>query len=263
MNAVFSRLLTQRALDLLTAAMVISVAIALAGLTWRIAGHAGTGAVTMPSGRSAPAAATIDITPALALNPFGKATITDAGQPTGLPLELRGVIQAQPVSLSTAFIAVGGAPATSFQVGQVVSGATIEGILRDRVLLRNGGRIEYLAFPDPTLTVAQRAGQQPGQPAAAPGTATIPATPPAPTPAPSPQSLLQRLDATPTGNGMRIGGNAPPGLMPGDVIQTVNGSAVTDPSAAAAALAQAQQSGSAQIQILRDGKRITLTVPTR
>jgi type II secretion system protein I len=42
-------------LDLLTGAVVVSVAFALAGLTWRIAGHAGTGAITVPSGRSGPA----------------------------------------------------------------------------------------------------------------------------------------------------------------------------------------------------------------
>ena len=45
------------ALDLLAAAVVISVALALAGLTWRLAGNAGTGAITAPSGTHAPAGA--------------------------------------------------------------------------------------------------------------------------------------------------------------------------------------------------------------
>ena len=35
-------------LNLFTGAMVVSVAVALAGLTWRIAGHAGAGAITVP-----------------------------------------------------------------------------------------------------------------------------------------------------------------------------------------------------------------------
>ena len=69
------------ALDVLTGLVVISVAVALAGLTWRIAGHAGTGAITVPSGRSAPAIAP-DIAPALALAPFGKVSSTDAAQAT-------------------------------------------------------------------------------------------------------------------------------------------------------------------------------------
>ena len=43
------------ALDILTGLVVISVAFALAGLTWRLAGHAGTGAISVPSGRSGPA----------------------------------------------------------------------------------------------------------------------------------------------------------------------------------------------------------------
>ncbi|MEI9851838.1 MAG: hypothetical protein WDN24_14530 [Sphingomonas sp.] len=64
--------LTQRqtriALDLLTGAVVVSVAFALAGLSWRIAGHAGTGAVPMPPGK--PAGAGADIAPTLALAPL-------------------------------------------------------------------------------------------------------------------------------------------------------------------------------------------------
>jgi general secretion pathway protein C len=58
------------ALDVLTGLVVISIAFALAGLTWRLAGHAGTGAITVPSGRSGPAVAP-DIAPAIALAPFG------------------------------------------------------------------------------------------------------------------------------------------------------------------------------------------------
>lgn len=52
-------------------------------------------------------------------------------------------------------------------------------------------------------------------------------------------------------------------MQPGDVITSVNGTQMTDTQAANAAFAAAQASGSAQIQILRDGRRITLTVPLR
>ncbi|WBY09408.1 type II secretion system protein N [Sphingomonas sp. 7/4-4] len=169
------------ALDILTGLVVISVAFALAGLTWRLAGHAGTGAITAPSGRSGPAVAP-DIAPAIALAPFGKVAGADASQATSLPLELKGVIAAIPAELSTAFIAVGGQAAAPFHVGEGVSGATIQSILRDRVILAIGGRTEFLAFPDPTLSPEQRQAAQnaatqtpqPGAPAIAPGSGTPP-----------------------------------------------------------------------------------------
>ncbi|AQR73578.1 type II secretion system protein N [Sphingomonas sp. LM7] len=254
-------------LDLLTGLVVISVAVALAGLTWRLAGHAGTGAITIPSGRSGPAVAP-DIAPVIALAPFGKVATADAAQPTSLPLELKGVIAAVPAELSTAFIAVGGAAAAPFHVGEVVNGATIQSILRDRVILSANGRSEYLAFPDPTLSPEQRQAAQ-NQAAQAttqqPVTAPAPGAPPPPSapPAAAAAALLQRFDASPVSGGFRIGDNGPPGMVAGDVIQSVNGTSLGDPNAANAAFASAQASGSAQIQILRDGKRLTLTVPLR
>ena len=251
-------------LDVLTGAVVISVAFALASLTWRIAGHAGTGAITVPSGRSGPAVAP-DIAPALALAPFGKASATEAAQATSMPLELKGVVAAVPASLSTAFIAVSGQPAVAFHVGEAVNGATIQAILRDRVILLTGGRSEFLAFPDPSLSPEQRqaaAAQAPQPGAAAPAGSSVTAAPAAP-PAAGTAALLQRFDASPVNGGYRIGDNGPPGMVPGDVIQSVNGTSLSDQTAANAAFAAAQSSGSAQIQILRDGKRITLTVPLR
>lgn len=254
---------TRTALDLLTGAMVVSVAVALAGLTWRIAGHAGTGAITVPSGRSGPAVAP-DVAPVIALAPFGKPLVADAPQPTTLPLELKGIVAAIPAELSTAFIAVSGAPPTPFRVGQQVNGATIAAIQRDRVLFDNGGRREFLAFPDPSLSPEQRqaaaaaapAGETP-PPGAAPG-----GPPPAGLPGNS-AAALQKLGATQTADGFRIGSNGPPGMQAGDVITSVNGTQMTDAQAANAAFAAAQAAGSAQIQILRDGRRITLTVPLR
>ncbi|QIG81834.1 signaling protein [Sphingosinithalassobacter tenebrarum] len=240
------------ALTLLTGAVVVSLAFALAGLTWRIAGHAGTGAITVPSGgASAPAP---DIAPALALAPFGKPAVGEATQRTGLPLELKGVVAAIPASLSTAYISVEGAPAESFAVGDRVSGSTIRSILRDRVVIENGGRVEALYFPDPTLSPEQRQAQ-----ASAPASGPAPSAPDAANPA----ALLQRFDATPTEQGLRIGDSPPPGLQPGDVIETVNGAAVNDPASAAAAIQGAQASGNASVTVNRQGTRLTITMPIR
>lgn len=243
------------ALDIATAAVVVSVAIALAGLTWRIAGHAGTGAVTVPSG-ARPVAQMADITPALAFAPFGKGAITDASQPTALPLKLKGVFAASPAELSVAYIEVGGAPAKAFRIGEAAGGGTIEGILRDRVLLRVNGRIEFLAFPDPTLTADQQAD------AAAPPQGQSP-TAATPTPPPSATAAAIANLAPAPGGGLQVGAAPPPGLRQGDIITSVNGRPIVSQASAASALAAAQSSGSAQIQITRDGKPVTLTVPTR
>lgn len=251
-------------LDVLTALVVISVGIALAGLTWRIGGHAGVGAITVPSGQSGPAIAP-DIAATIALAPFGKPVVTDASQPTTLPLLLKGVFAARPAEASTAFIAVEGKPAMVFRIGETVSGAMIQSILRDRVILTNGGRTEYLAFPDPALTPEQRAAAAAAaaqQPASASALLPGSGSPPAAAPQPS-AMMLQRLDATQVAGGLKIGANGPAGMVSGDVVESVNGTALTDAAATGSAFAAAQASGSAQVQILRDGKRLTLTVPLR
>lgn len=248
---------SRTALDIVTAAVIVSVAVALAGLTWRIAGHAGTGAVTIPSA-TRPVAATVDATPALAFAPFGKGTATDATQPTALPLKLKGVFAASPATLSVAYIEVGGEPAKPFRVGETPGGGTIEGILRDRVILRVNGRLEFLAFPDPSLTADQQAAAatpaQPPAPAAAPANATNPASAAA--------AALAALTPAP-GGGMQVGANAPPGLQPGDIVTSIGGTPLTGAASATAALAAAQGRGSVQVQITRDGKPVTLTIPTR
>ncbi|MFL9842651.1 type II secretion system protein N [Sphingomonas sp. ST-64] len=243
------------ALDIFAAAVVVSVAVALAGLTWRIAGHASTGAVTVPSG-ARPVTMGADLTPALAFAPFGKGAIADATQPTGLPLKLKGVFAAVPAALSVAYIEVGGEAAKPFRIGEAPGGGTIEGILRDRVILRVGGNIEYLAFPDPTLTAEQQASAAaPAQPA--PAAVGAPAPPPA-----AAAAALSSMTPAP-GGGMQVGANAPPGLQAGDVITSINGTPLTGQSSAASAFAAAQGRSSVQVQITRDGKPVTLTIPTR
>lgn len=242
-------------LDLIAGAVVISVAVALAGLTWRIAGHASTGAVTIPSG-ARPVAVTADVTPALAFAPFGKGAATDATQATALPLKLKGVFAASPAALSVAYIEIGGDAAKPFRIGEAPGGGTIEGILRDRVILRVAGRIEYLAFPDPALTAEQQtaAAAPPAAPAAPAQAAAAPASAAA--------GVLAAMTPAP-GGGMQVGANAPPGLQSGDVITSIGGTPLTSPASAASAFAAAQSRGSVQVQITRDGKPVTLTIPTR
>jgi general secretion pathway protein C len=124
------------------------------------------------------------------------------------------------------------------------------------VLIANGGRTEVLAFPDPAQLPAEA-----GQAAAPPVAKAAPVGPPPPPN--NAAALIARLGATPSGNGYRIGDGAPAGLQPGDVVQSINGAPLTDAQSAQAAFAAAAQGGSAQITIVRDGRPITLTVPTR
>ncbi|MEZ0497779.1 type II secretion system protein N [Sphingomonas sp. IW22] len=246
------------ALDVITGAMVVSVAAALAGLTWRIAGHAGQGAITVPSGNRP--VALPDLSPAIGWQPFGAALQTEQAQPSALQFVLKGLVFAQPQSFAVAYVSEAGGTPRAVRVGENLGGATIESIQRDRILLNNGGRLEFLALPDPAQPAA-------GAPGAAPPPSSSPATArPTPTPAPPPQAaagLLQRLQATPTDGGYRIGAGGLPGVQPGDVVQSVNGQTLGRGAADQAAFAAAQASGSAQIQVLRDGKPMTLTVPLR
>lgn len=250
----------ERWVDWLAAAAIVSVAFALAGLVWRIAGHAGTGAITVPS-EARTRAVTVDTGPAVAWAPFGSPTAADATSPTGIQAVLKGVVFARPAELSVAFVGVGSEPAKPYKVGDALAGAQVTEIRRDRIILNNGGRLEYLAFPDPF----GQATPTPGQPAPAPvigQTAPAPAAPSV-APPPSAQAVLSRLNATPVAGGYAIGANPPPGMRPGDVIQSVNGAAMTDQSAVNAAIASAAASGQAQVTILRDGKPTTVSIPIR
>jgi general secretion pathway protein C len=249
----------RRTLDGAIALAILSVAFALAGLVWRMAGHAGTGAVTVPSEGRVPSAGVADLGPLLAWAPFGQAAIGDATQKTGIQAELRGLIFAIPVERAVAFVATGSEPARAYRVGEALAGLKIEGIQRDRILLNNGGRIEYLGFPE-AKALTSGVAEAPAAPAASGFTVTTSAPPSSPPEAAS--ALIDRLGATQVPGGYAIGDAAPPGFSPGDVVQSINGIALTDPAAANAALANAG-TGPAQITILRDGKPITVTVPIR
>ena len=260
MIAVARLRIRERWVDWLAAAAIVSVAFALAGLVWRIAGHADTGAITVPSDARA-RAVTVDSGPAVAWAPFGSPTAADATSPTGIQAVLKGVVFARPAELSISFVSLGNEPAKPYKVGDALAGAQVTEIRRDRIILNNGGRLEYLAFPDPFGQATPTPGAAPAPAAGQP--MAQPAAPAAATPPPSAQAVLSRLNATPVAGGYAIGANAPPGMRQGDVVQSVNGAAMTDQSAVNSAIASAAASGQAQVTILRDGKPITVSIPIR
>jgi general secretion pathway protein C len=269
-----------RAADIFTGLVVASVAVALAGLTWHIFGAGPSASPTTTPAASGPAPGSANIDPAIALAPFGRPDASSA-QPTSLAIQLRGVILADPPSASTALIAPTGGRPVPYGVGASVAGATIEQIAFNRVLLRVNGRLERLDLP--RLSQGGEAAAAPA-PAPAPTPGIAPTTGPsdgsgpqplqaiAPPPGPpagaDASSLLDGLGAAPVGGAYRIGAEPSPaarkaGLLPGDVIERINGLPATAVTADRQLMAQVMAGGPAQVDVMRGGKRVSFSFSLR
>lgn len=256
-------------------------------------------AATLPP--LAPGGGDQDVKAIVALAPFGGGAGSNLS-PDGLPasslgLILKGVLMAFPAEASTALIAPAeGQPAMAYAVGQAVVGnAIIEAIEIDRVIINNGGAREVLAFPDLTPnTPAQPGAVTPGatpippppgqpQPTAAGQTALAAASPVAtaqaqsqaqgqavrPTaPLTASPAALGSLGVAAESGGYRVGANPAPeltraGLRAGDVIAALNGQAIGPGTDERTLIQRAMQAGNARVDIIRDGRRMTVTVPLR
>lgn len=295
--------------DAFAVLVAMSVAFALAGLTWRLLGEPGGPARTEPPPVGPTSLATVDIGPILAFAPFGEAYVQGAATAaTSSGLVLKGLFAAGGSSRSAALIQVEGGKVESYGVGEVLpGGGVVEGVATDYVLIRVDGRLETLGFPSATATaqsaavgpnVAGQANATTGAPAPAArssGVAAILATippevsgvarpaPVAPAPpttpgaavdavrrqaADNPQALLQFMGAEATGSGYRVGSGVSAdlrraGLLPGDVIERVNGAAVGDVQRDRRTFEQAVASGRARVDVVRDGRRLSLSFPLR
>lgn len=258
--------------DIFTGLVAASIGVALAGLTWRLTGDPGQrlGASPVAARPQRP----VDLGPLIALAPFGTAAPAAPTQATNQPLTLRGILLASPRAASSALIAVGDQPAQAFYVGQAVGNGTIDAIEVDHVVLLSGGARSILAFPDksgggatagapPPAPLPAMASTDVPAPAASPPplAPAAPAAPPASGPA-----LLGSLGASPTGSGYAIGANLPPalrnaGLQPGDQVVAVNGTPIADALGNGGLLASAASAGTARIDLVRAGQRLSLSVP--
>ena len=144
---------TRIAVDLFTAAVVASVGVALAGLTWRLTGDPGTSLGAAPVTVPAPE---VDLGPVIASAPFGSPV---AQAPVvGGSLQLRGILFAHPESASTALIAINGGPAKGYHVGEPVGRAVIGLVAIDHVVLRGrGGQTLFLPGAEARPTDAMAA----------------------------------------------------------------------------------------------------------
>ena len=282
--------------DVFGGAVIVSVAFALAGLTWRIAGDPGTGVAVSP-----PATAfggPVDLAPIIALAPFGSAVVAESGA-GNQPMQLHGILLATPIEASSVLIAINNAPPTAFRIGQAVGGSTIESIAIDHVILRTADGTQALAFPQRSGGAAAGsavANTGNGTTGAAPASGTVPTGvaairalipesargdpapttqnngSPAPPPSPTPSggsAILDTLGATATpGGGYLVGPSASPamqaaGVRPGDVIERINGKALGNSGQAQQLISEAMASGSARVEIMRNGQRVSLSVPLR
>jgi general secretion pathway protein C len=133
--------------DIFTGLVIASVAVSLAGLSWRLMGATGAPAQSPAPPRMAQAAPDSGIAPILAAAPFGRAAMAGAAPATGLGIELKGVILAEPRAASSVLIANAGGSARSYRIGDALpGGAVIENIEANNVLLRVNGRAAVLGF---------------------------------------------------------------------------------------------------------------------
>lgn len=268
---------------------MISVAVAAAPVLWRISGYDdGRDRIVI----APPAGATVTttaLTAILAWSPFGSPE--DAAQDAGGGLVLKAIFMAIPAEASSAVIAVGDAPPVSVRPGQALStGAVVQSIQIDHVILDISGQGARLGFPAPAalidapatpangLTIIAPANQTsrpasvtPAAPLASPpATGTIPSVVDAYRQrlAGNATGLAQDMDVTPTEQGYRVGDNLPPalhslGLQPGDIVTRVNNQTVAGDANPQAILNQAVQSGGARVDIIRGGRTLTLSFPLR
>lgn len=256
------------ATDVFTGAVIVAVAAALAGLTWRLMGDPGTAPAEMGMA-AAPTAASTDISQLLAAAPFGKASGGYAPA-TSLALQLRGIMFTHPSAASSALISSAGAPPRAYRTGEALpAGGVIEEIAIDHVLLRVNGRLEMLAFPRATAD-APGAPPSSAMPSAMPDSSAPP--PPGPSdygpPPLSAQSMIDNLGATASPSGYVVGPSPSMtvrrfGFQPGDVIEKINGAQVGDAGRDQKLLSSGMPAGGTRVDVIRDGKRLTITIPLR
>ncbi|MGV3578988.1 type II secretion system protein N [Brevundimonas sp.] len=283
--------------------VVGSLAVALAGLTWRLVGWddgrsevAVADSLAPLGGIAATPGADADVARIVSLAPFGGAAASIGGLPSasGLGLVLKGIISVYPPSASTALISVGEGPATIYGVGQTpVGDAVIESIEVDHVVLTSGGARQRLDFPipvvaDPAAAAATTPGAgitvTPAQPVQSPEAAAAlaisspiasaaAAAQQAPRPAdtgatPNVAAAAGAAGVTATASGYRIGPNPSAeirrfGLQPGDVIESLNGQAIGAAGLDQSLIERARAAGQARVVIFREGRRLTVNLPLR
>ncbi|MGB3738703.1 MAG: type II secretion system protein N [Pontixanthobacter sp.] len=279
--------------DILAAVVIATIALALANLTWRLMGYHSVEPQAVPP--AAPAGGS-DIAPLLALAPFGIASGGTIEQGGG-DLVLKAIFASTNPAESTALIAGPDGEVIPVSIGDATPGGVVEAIDPEKVTLRTGSGLRVLGFnpdapPTADATGNNRRGGGSGPtaprnsaPARSGGVESIrslipessrnsgdgatppSASPPAPAAA-DPPSIEPSRQGSATPGGYRVGPALPAplraaGIRSGDVIRSLNGQAVASGTSQGDLLRRARAAGSARIELLRDGKSVSLTLPVR
>lgn len=277
-----------------TALLVLAIAYKLAELTWALVpGHAFDlpAPVIVQSARVGTSSPQANLGALEGSHLFGRPPerSAEAAPPqnaaldapdTTLPLRLTGVIADQDGELSHAIIASGRGVEKAYGIGQTIddaSGATLQAVFADRVILNRGGMPERLVLPSSEQTGSTR---------------TSAARMPAPAPAPLPVQTAEPAvssSAPAEGNdtnwlantmrlaphlegGQMVGFRVNPGrnpelfqalgLQPGDVITDINGISLDTPDRALQVFDALQETAQANVTVMRDGATNVLVVDT-
>lgn len=270
-----------RAAPWATALLVIALGVSLAQLTWRIPAPLAGIPVAVPAAVDVPPVAPgggeeASLETVAGLHLFGRApreatarAVPVEAPETRLRLELKGVVALHAPDGGVALIAGEGEDERHFRVGEELpGGATLEQILPDRVILSRDGRFEMLRLPRERLE-AHAVTPIPG--AGDTGLASALAQRREAW-LREPRRFMEVVRVRPVMAGGRLKGFAVSprreaalfrraGLEPGDVVTAVNGrdlASVGDPRAVMEALASAN---AITLQVERDGRSRTLTLP--
>lgn len=289
----FTEGVQRRAVFVVQLLLLLLLAAALARLTWLLLDDGGA-----PTAAPPVLASTAAVAPATAgrswniarWSLFGVKPAQVVQQPTleSLPetrlnLTLRGVVAAVGGEGGGAIISAPGRDETFYAVTtQVPGGAVLKEVYPDRVVLERGGRLETLRLPRERLEGAAAAASLPvSQPA--PVVAAGPVTAPAPEltlgqyrelALSNPQQLSEVVRIAPRNDSGRfVGYEVQPGrdpgllnrlgLVPGDVVTSVNGIGVDTPARALGILRSLTTTDEIRIEVQREGVAQTLFVNVR
>ena len=266
---------------LLGVAAIALVAVGLQG--WSLWVRLGEAAMPMAASASVAgyvtAAVEADLAGTMAFAPFGRAegvAVVDA--PTQaeatVDLTLLGITLSENAAASRAIIGLADGTAESFGIGQTLpSGAMLVAVRTDHVVIRSGDAEAVLQFPtdpatrEPVVRTASASGPDLVNliPASAAPSRTL-LTGIKVAMKHDPAGYVAGLGLTPDTGGYRVGtgldaGLQQAGLLPGDLVMSVNGKTPGDPARDLAILDTVAAAGTAVLRVTRDGRTLTLTVP--
>ncbi len=209
-----------------------------------------------------PAPPPLDLAPLKRFAPFGHTVAGPGGDPATFGLALRGILLAEPATASVALIAVGSGPAHGYAAGAALpGGATLDAIEFDLVVLRVGGSLVTLGLPGRAKSDDAPASTRGDE---APTQAVLDAV--EPPPHIDELTLLGSLGATATPEGYRVGPLVDAtarraGLQPGDLVERVGGQPLGDPARDRRLYDAAAIAGHMEVEVVRHGTRLALTLP--